>query len=170
MSDPTRELRRLRQTLPRATRTALESSFKLWHERFAPFHFERAAFARYAQRYAASAKRNFSEYSERHSRQLARGRQTTNPLEKSGAFKRSFLSGGYRFGAGLKRLHVTFPGLPRHVYRRNPFNTFSVAEAIMQVTEPERQAMKRHFIAQLAFQLKQMFARRKTFGRAVFNV
>lgn len=165
MSDPAAPLRKLRQTLPRATRTSLESTFRFWHARFAPLHFQRAAFARYAAKYADSAKRDLGGYQARHSRQIAKGQQTTDPLKASGRFERSFLSGGYRFGAGMKKLRVTFPGLPRHAYYRNRFSGFSVADAIQDIPESERQAMKKHYVATLNFQLKQSLARQKTFGR-----
>ncbi|MFA5436339.1 MAG: hypothetical protein WC372_09920 [Candidatus Neomarinimicrobiota bacterium] len=166
--DPTAPLRELRQTLPRANRTALEAAYKLWHHTFAPGHFEREAFSRYGAVYADSAKRDLAGYSERHERAIRAGRQTTDPLKKSGEFRSAFL-GGYRFGAGMQRLRVTFPGLPRHVYYRNQYSGFSVVDAILHVTEHEREAMKKHYRATLAFQLKQDTARQKTFGRVTMQ-
>jgi hypothetical protein len=167
-TDPTAPLRELRQTLPRANRTALEASYKLWHHTFAPQHFEREAFARYSAAYAESAKRDLAGYSARHERAIRAGRQTTDPLKKTGEFRSAFL-GNYRFGAGMQRLRVTFPSLPRHVYYRNPYSGFSVIEAIMHVPEHEREAMKKHYMATLAFQLKQDTARQKTFGRVTME-
>ena len=65
----------------------------------------------------------------------------------------------------MKKLRVTFPGLPRHVYYRNRYSGFVVADAIQDIPESERQALKRHYVATLNFQLKQSTARQKTFGR-----
>jgi len=167
MADPTAPIKQMRQTLDRATRSALEDSFRYWHTTFAPQHFRRAAFSRYPLSYAESAKRDQVAYRERHAEQIDARRQTADPLRKSGRFEQAFLSGSYRFGAASKFLHVTWPNLPRHVRLRNPYSGFSVVEAITDVPEHERREMQKIFVAALGQFMEQKFARRKSYGRWV---
>lgn len=171
MGRPSDPLKQLAKTLPKAIRSSLEEVFELWVRAYAPEHFRRTAFGRYAAAYADSAKRDLRQWRERHARAIASGREdaTPEPLVDSGRFEAAICSGGYTFSGTNRRLRARFVGVPTYVTSRNRFSSFRPADALLSWTDAEYDTMQQTFHAWIVRFLQQDDIPAKSYGKAVIS-
>jgi hypothetical protein len=141
-ADPIRALAKL---IPRATRAALEETFWYWLREIAPAHFRRDAFGRYEE-YADSAKRDETQWRQRHARDLAKGfSRDVSPLKATGALERAFLSGTVTFTGSNLRLTARWLRLPAYAGYRNRYSGFQPFRALTDLSEADRVTLERLF-------------------------
>jgi len=171
MGRPADPLTRLRNSLPKAQRLALETTFRYWHRHFAPLHFAREAFSRYTG-YAESAKRDLGRWLERHAQDIAKGRADASgaPAVRSGKLEQAFLHGSYIYTGGPRRLRVTWPTVPRHATLRNRYSGFQPASAVTEVAPGELDTLGAVYQGTLDSTLRDLSRLRdKSYGRAVLR-
>lgn len=159
-------IRRLKMTLKRAKREALEDLFGLWLRDYAPQHFTRQAFGRY-EAYSDSAKRNMAEWLRRHKDDIRRGlkKEDAHPAKESGKLEKAFLHGTQVFSGGMERLSVRWLGLPKYATMRNRYSGFELSKALVDVSESELMELKEHFDGLLQKALDKTEFRGKSYGR-----
>jgi len=156
---PADPLKKLRRSLPKAQRAALEQVFEHWHRHYAPLHFTREAFRRYPEQYAASGKRTL--------RTTRQARKFRDPLYWTGDLEHHFLHGGYFFTGSNKRLRAKWAWLPPYTTMRNR-SGFRKEKALVAVSEQEIDEMAELFHQYVTHHLKDISnLPAKTFGRAV---
>ena len=169
MSEAGEQVKALRMNEPRATRAALEFTFKLWLQKFAPAHFQRAAFGQYPAEYDESAKKDREKYLDTNKWRIERGLRSSQirPGRESGVLENAFLHGSYTFGAAARKLSVRWPGLPRYVTAKNRYSGFVLAHALLAVNAAEYEQLQQMFERALQRYLDEQFARTPSRGRAV---
>jgi len=163
-----KDIRKLKKTVPRANREALEDLFYYWLEEFAPYHFTREAFRKYPREYSESAKRNMQEWIERHKEEIERGKKNkeARPAYESGRLEDEFLRGTHMFGKAMRQLRVKWPSLPRYARIRNKYSGFTLAEALLEINDRELQELQREFDRLLQEHLDEKGFRGRSMGRA----
>lgn len=165
-----KDIRKLKKTVPRANREALEDLFYYWLEEFAPYHFTREAFRRYPQEYSESAKRNMQQWIERHKEDIERGKKSDDvrPARETGRLEDEFLRGTHFFGKAMRRLQVRWPSLPRYARFRNKYSGFTLAEALVEISDTELQQLNEEFDRLLQEALDRKNFRGRSMGQARF--
>ena len=162
----------LRKTIKKATRAALEATFKHWLKQYAPSHFERIAFRQYpnfGKNYKSSFRKGKYYKNSKAYRALAyrisKGLDTDNPLEKTGKLKDAFLHGTTRFAGSKTNLNVVWTDLPRYAYMNS--TNFNKSEGLLDVTSPQYANLNKYFNSQHEKKRKLKRGSGKTYGTAV---
>lgn len=169
MSEAGDTIKRLKMTIPRAKRGALEKLFYYWLAEFAPRHFTREAFNRYGREYGASAKRDMAQYLKRHESDIKRGKKSKDarPGRESGKLEHAFLQGTHIFSRSLQSLTVRWPALPKYAGMRNRYSGFVLSKALVEISQVELSELELRFIEFLQGELNKTEFGGAGFGRAV---
>ncbi len=147
------ELKQFRRDFPFMITRAIQQVIMEWQEKKAPKHFTRQAFYSYSE-LKGSYKRKYSKGRKKYSsgalrmlvKRIEEGKDTPEPMTKSGQLKAQFLGGSIRFSGGKRSGNVTaqWLSLPRKPLLRRG-NQINVAEALTEIPPRDEEWFEKRF-------------------------
>ena len=160
---PEAETKAFKKKLPKAIRAALEKTFKYWHKTFAKHHFKRQAFSRYPQEYGGNFKRMPSI---RLGKLVKLGKNTFDPLVKTGKLRNAFMHGSVMYTGNNFDLKANFKALPDYAYKYRP-NQTKKYEALVAYNDAELTSLVKMFSKFFQIEIGKADPASKTLGTAV---
>lgn len=147
------ELKKFRRAFPLMVTRAIQQTIMEWQEKKGPKHFDRQSFYKYKE-LKGSYKRKFSKGRKRYpnkslnmlSLRIEQGKDTAEPMTKSGQLKAQFLGGSIRFGGGKRsgRVIAQWLSLPRKPFLRKS-GQIDVAKALTEIPSSDEEWFEQRF-------------------------